>query len=75
MREFFKGWRRKVGMMLIILPLTFSWRLIYICIEDEPMIEQWRFRPNWSITIPLTLLSAYLILWQPRTKPKEQSNA
>jgi hypothetical protein len=27
----------------------------------------WRF-PYWAIAIPLTLLSAYLILWKPRTR-------
>lgn len=26
------------------------------------------FGPYWSVTMPLTLLSAYLILWKPRTK-------
>jgi hypothetical protein len=26
----------------------------------------------WSITMPLTLLSAYLILWKPRKKPNAQ---
>jgi hypothetical protein len=25
--------------------------------------------PYWSVTIPLTLLSAYLILWKPRKQP------
>ena len=26
--------------------------------------------PYWSVVLPLTLLSAYLILWKPRKKPK-----
>ena len=31
--------------------------------------------PYWSITIPMTLLSACLILWKPRPKPKVTPNA
>lgn len=31
--------------------------------------------PYWSVVWPLTLLSAYLILWKPRPKPKEPQGA
>ena len=31
--------------------------------------------PHWICTSPLTLLSAYLLLWKPRPKPKGESNA
>jgi hypothetical protein len=34
-----------------------------------------RIVPYWALTVPLTLLSAYLILWKPRTKPKEHHHA
>jgi hypothetical protein len=40
--------------------------------EDE---AKWCRIPYWGIILPLTLLSAYLILWKPRTKPKEQPHA
>lgn len=30
--------------------------------------QTYRAVPYWTITIPLTLLSAYLILWQPRKR-------
>jgi len=29
--------------------------------------------PFWAIVIPLTLLSAYLLLWKPRKRPTKQS--
>jgi hypothetical protein len=31
--------------------------------------------PYWSLVLPLTLLSAYFILWKPRTRTKKQPNA
>ena len=31
--------------------------------------------PYWCLVLPLTLLSAYLILWKPRPRSKEQPNA
>jgi hypothetical protein len=31
--------------------------------------------PCWSIVLPLTLLSAYLILWKPRKKPEDTPHA
>ena len=34
-----------------------------------------RIIPYWSLTIPLTLLSAYLLLWKPRPKPKGEPDA
>lgn len=57
---------------------AFTWRWwIYAIVEDVVPHKRFRFLviPYWSITIPLTLLSAYLLLWKPRTKPKDQPNA
>lgn len=34
----------------------------------------WRVH-YWAIVVPMTILSALLILWKPRSKPKEQTNA
>jgi hypothetical protein len=41
--------------------------------QDQQSIIQLGF-PYWSLALPLTLLSAYLILWKPR-KPREPSHA
>jgi len=30
--------------------------------------------PHWSVVLPLTILSAYLLLWKPRSKPPRISN-
>ena len=147
MREFFRGWRRKLGCLLLILATATAtaWcrslivrdQLIHVSgstmrqitsesgilswetsihFEDffdsaipesgwfsRPATEtghdgyrglcQWRFAwggfdlatgtfgrsqiyggavPYWSMTIPLTLASAYLILWQPRRCRRRQ---
>ena len=37
---------------------------------DEVEFREWSI-PYWSIAAPLTLLSASLILWKPRPKPKD----
>lgn len=112
MREFFNGWRRKAGCLLLVLSLFFAtlwWRSYFIgdvwtlwhlnllsCDErfswawfDRDMGSQLAFvnlrrdLPSWDqpvlchyddvfhyrmIAIPLTLLSACLILWNPRPK-------
>jgi hypothetical protein len=63
-----------------------SWRwasvnMDQLDVTDAELLDTSRFMLNglrpkqckityWSITIPLTLLSAYLILWKPRTKAK-----
>ena len=111
MGDFFKGWRPKVGCVLLViaLPLMTLWIRSYtfydmiaakgvlilsnsgcmawdwrgwgvpdanvIAWESEnasPFSEDWyvaadgvRF-PYWSAVTPLTLLSAYLILWKTR---------
>lgn len=55
----------------------FSGRGAYSGVESTIAIAP-NARPTFSIfwvNLGLTLLSAYLILWKPRTKPKEQSNA
>ena len=37
-------------------------------IDEESIIVQWSVVPYWSLTMPMTLLSAYLILWKPRKR-------
>ncbi|MBS0201249.1 MAG: hypothetical protein JSS49_00010 [Planctomycetes bacterium] len=135
MREFFSGWRRKAGVVSLVMACAFStgWlRSIYrkdvielpkwigvnasiLSLEqsmayhfyenemppgrlwisfsiDHSEIEaarelfRWRWGgfgyistsalrcyllPYWSITIPLTILSAYLILWKPRKRTRQ----
>ena len=76
MREFFHGWRRKLGCVLLVMAavLTRKWGRHPICIETPTgweMSESWVFQ-HWQIAIALTLLSAYLILWKPR-KPLPSS--
>lgn len=118
MREFFHGWRRKVGVVTLLMALaaTTLWvRSVYLhdwvlLLDDEVSVESvggriivmhgrphnvvgellnWgsktneidaahtsyfmasRHRfvvPHWPIAIPLTLISAYLILWKPRKR-------
>lgn len=127
MREFFNGWRRKVGCVVLVMAcgLTSAWvrskhtqdavcfrlanrgQVLYsasgsIYYWTVPFSQvtptewpQWHRSlpsnlaydgrlqvydylkpiramafPYWPLTIPLTLLSAYLILWKPRPKPK-----
>ena len=121
MREFFHGWRRKAGCVLLVAAAallgvwirsgvipdymqyewggsvhtiksenaTLSWtscdsveRQEYMRLElrrqrtdhsgsiEIPLPRSYRKRTvdYWSITLPLTLLSAYLILWKPRKR-------
>ena len=124
MREVFKGWRRKVGVVTLVMALilmaawlrsfairdtlriptqesshyfrsvtgSLQWRRFdstangiawrsYTPAEREsaPRWEKWDWSdwmfedyawiiPYWSIVIPLTLLSAYLLLWKPRKR-------
>jgi hypothetical protein len=116
MREFFKGWRRKVGCVTLVVSLLLAgcWIRSFVirdvvCIprkyalqifsssqgeiswnrhdaastlkfswKSEPIDRRtarrkagFRFNasiwstPYWPFTVPLTLLSAYLILWNP----------
>jgi hypothetical protein len=47
----------------------FTWRWwIYAVIEDIAPLRRYRFLviSYWSLVVPLTLLSAYLLLWKPR---------
>jgi hypothetical protein len=123
MREFFRGWRRKVGVVALVMALLlmFGWmrsrvthdwlqitvgtahhqfesvggylhqRLLflgdrngmairlfawgtYLISDDKDYLSpstDHAVLPYWSITVPLTLLSAYLILWKPRTTKSE----
>lgn len=43
--------------------------------REDLTIRTFRSLPYWSIVLPLTLLSAYLLLWKPRPKPKGKPNA
>ncbi|MBS0201250.1 MAG: hypothetical protein JSS49_00015 [Planctomycetes bacterium] len=88
MREFFKGWRRKVGCVaLVVASLFMIWINdpaivgFSIAVTDVSLFEDRHAEshdynveiPNWSTIIILSLLSAYLILWRPRKKPKPGS--
>ena len=55
MRQICRGWRRKIGLVTLIMA----------AISMAGWLRS-RIIPYWSIVIPLTLLSAYLILWVPR---------
>lgn len=143
MREFFKGWRRKVGcgLLVIAVALLGAWgRSLWIVddvsvflhyvqsanghlvwfrddknLSDEPAvywltdsydpgrhvrlgspIVDWQFQfagfgagsvttvddvsqlwivSYWYFICPLTLLSAWLLLWKPRKKPQDDSSS
>lgn len=111
MREFFKGWRRKLGCvtLVLVLPILALWIRSFTCFDQiaaggnlvisnsgcmvwnwmgwggpdatitdwytgiaSPFGEDWYFGsdgvrfPYWSIVIPLTLLSSWLLLSRPR---------
>lgn len=51
-----------------------EWRWDFLGFHAGAMIVSF-ILPYWSIVIPLTLLSAYLILWKPRPKPKGEPDA
>lgn len=58
MREFFKPWRRRSGIVVLLVAWTqYMTALVY---------------PNWGVIIPLLLLSAYLLLVPSKTKAKAQ---
>ncbi len=44
-----------------------SIRAVFMSAEIMEHFQAWQWR-YWSLTIPLTLLSAYLILWKPRKR-------
>ena len=52
---------------------AWSWRFCGFGVADVhtdgEFITVWML-PYWAFTIPLTLLSAYLIVWKPRQPPK-----
>jgi hypothetical protein len=128
MREFFRGWRIKLGVVTLGLAtvLTGAWiRSLYLeedawvfggCIlighfagvmdvsqTNKPRYTKpygWRSHPpimpfkrpywpsfecteryiylrvpHWNVVAPLGILSAYLLLWKPRPKPKAKRNA
>ena len=53
----------------------------WYCEHASPFSEEWYFgtdgvrMPYWAVNIPLTLLSAYLLLWKPRPEQKCEKNA
>ena len=89
MGEFFKGWRRKVGVLTLVMACMFMavWirsslvidkiandfggheKLVEMLQGDESgmsrLITIWRVSPVWII-LPLSLLSAWLLLGKPR---------
>lgn len=108
MRDFFLGWRRKVGCVALGLALIF-WCAWVRSTQSADLIKinPWMFKsehgafsyqinhrtdraiywrttsigqsssvyghfgsviPYWCVTVPLTLLSAYLIPWKPRKR-------
>ena len=79
MGEFFKGWRRKAGCVLLVMACAvMSVSILEWNIEAEiaAILEQegrFSFVPYVVITIPLTLLSAYLILWPVKRKAAQST--
>jgi hypothetical protein len=109
MREFFHGWRRKTGIITLVVGLGLmgmwirSYRLMDIVVKSNHLLGScegfllWCRRPQsklyfftceafgqkidpdvWkipygAIVIPLTILSAYLILWKPRKRAKQNA--
>ena len=110
MKEFFHGWRRKAGVVTLVMACAFvSFRLwvdrqeewvhlslgdierddyrgVWVWIDRSESLR-WEYGhgyhpftydggrprlsgtiPQWASTFPLTLLSAYLILWKPRKR-------
>ena len=46
----------------------FAMRWSLVANSEKLRLTQWVI-PYWLITVPLTLLSAYLLLWKPRKSP------
>ncbi len=101
MGEFFKGWRRKAGLVTLAMALLLTVAWMRSCVTSDVIIShsqmpstsfescdgglccfQWTdtstaaqhrtsrqtlyFIPYWSLVLPLTLLSAWLLLVKPR---------
>ena len=96
MREFFRGWRRKVGVMTLVMACAMMIASLRFIAEQESMFAEvrakypnhrvdldWNTIPNGGfgvdvvfaspsyvpdllIAVPLTLLSAWLLLSKPR---------
>lgn len=81
MPKFFHGWRRKLGCLTLLLACVFAVGWVrspfiqdaihipcddgdYFCEIGQQRISFIRV-PYWSIVIPMTLLSAYLLLSKP----------
>jgi hypothetical protein len=103
MREFFRGWRRKGGVVTLVIALAFTavWLGSRIVEDDLSYVSSdlrsrsggieksdltlvtsryGGLKRNWAereiawrvpygiVAVPLTLFSAYLILWKPRKR-------
>jgi hypothetical protein len=72
MREFFTGWRRQLGCVTL---LSACW-LMSLCLRRRLEYPDSWYDPGgllFALAFPLTLLSAYLILWTPRTKAERDA--
>ena len=103
MREVFRGWKRKIGIMMLALACLFA--AVWVATLDEssdfpsltlmlntgegnlimkgqiwlapfaPSINGdefgWKI-PIWSIVLPLTLISAFLLLKKPKTSTQKK---
>ena len=67
MREFFKGWRRKVGcgLLLVAFGFTVSWMDEFVRdnVWDGDGGDPRKYEMYWKFTLPPTLLAAVLLLW------------
>ena len=99
MGEYFRGWRRKLGLVTLVLACTITglWRAVpdsdfdglSIALDVQFTVQEAGFQVVWqafssavgiseqiewlvpysTVVIPLTLLSAFLLLFKPRQKP------
>jgi hypothetical protein len=69
MSDFFHGWRRKAGFVTLLMAIVFmaGWVRSMSGIDVVMILIT---IPYWSVIWPLGCLSAYLILWPGKPKPK-----
>ena len=77
MLEFFRKSRRTLGYLLIVLAVL-SWLRSYRFVRDDHPTETGReftreFVLDWSVAMPLTLLSIWLLQSPQQAKPVEQT--
>ena len=74
---FFKSWRRKVGGATLVIALMIIALFARVAadpltsLEDYVVMRQLLF----SLIIPFTLASTYLLLWSPRACPSKINEA